>query len=291
MEEKNNNVEIMDLKNKIKNLKEGTEKEDLKLNLNLMEKLKTISKEKIDYKLFYKNKKWNPIIKYINKIKNNNREIEILKKKIDISEKELKEEKDFDQNKNKIENLIKKINYLQNLYPKKLSITRIGNINKVSKEPEVIECTLEKIKKSYQKNKRELINEQLNNSDIIATTIDSTYINKDFILFIEECEKNPYYKNKNIFDFAIVDEAGKSQNFSNLGALINSDKVILLGDHLQLPPTFLSDKNYGKISLFEKNILKMKKLENLEEYIGTLNIQYRMDDQIMKLSSEFYPNL
>ena len=81
-------------------------------------------------------------------------------------------------------------------YPKKINILRIGNIKKISKE--VYDTTLDKIKKiTNKKDLNETIKDSFKNSDIIATTIDSTYTNWSYQGFIRE-SKN--------FDYTIIDK-------------------------------------------------------------------------------------
>ena len=218
----------------------------------------------------------------------NEKRIDAIRKDLDILEKEK------DEKKKNLENLEKKIKNLEKLYPKKLRITRIGNINKISKQKEVFDTTLEKIKLQIieKSSEKKIINKELIKSDIIATTIDSTYTNRDYNSFIKKYEKSKIFKKRQIFDLAIIDEAGKSMNFPNLGALTNCEKVIFSGDHLQLPPTIISEENREHKSLFEENILKFEKIKNSENFIGVLNTQYRMDNHIMELSADyFYPNL
>jgi predicted DNA helicase len=89
------------------------------------------------------------------------------------------------------------------------------------------------------------------------------------------------------FDLLLVDEATQATEPSTLIPFVKADKVILVGDHKQLPPTILNQKakNEGLAeSLFER----------LLEIYGSeikvmLNTQYRMNEQIMNFASqEFY---
>lgn len=89
------------------------------------------------------------------------------------------------------------------------------------------------------------------------------------------------------FDVVIIDEATQSQEPSCLMPITKANKVILIGDHNQLPPTILSKKaeklGLG-ISLFERLVPFCKK-----EFMQILNIQYRMNENLMEFSNkEFY---
>ena len=92
------------------------------------------------------------------------------------------------------------------------------------------------------------------------------------------------------FDLIVIDEATQSTEPSILIPLSLGNKILLAGDHKQLPPTVLSvDKNRQSelsISLFEKIILKDKNLAS------TLKIQYRMNDDLLEFpNKEFYGEL
>ena len=91
------------------------------------------------------------------------------------------------------------------------------------------------------------------------------------------------------FDLLVLDEATQSTEPSALIPLVKSDKVVLAGDHKQLPPTVLSEE------AAEKNLAKSL-FERLLEVHGSsikqiLQVQYRMNTEIMNFSSrEFYDN-
>lgn len=70
------------------------------------------------------------------------------------------------------------------------------------------------------------------------------------------CGSDLISKIKKHFDLVIIDEAGQCSEISTLIPLrYEIDKLILLGDHLQLPPTLFSEiskqLNYER-SLFER---------------------------------------
>lgn len=87
------------------------------------------------------------------------------------------------------------------------------------------------------------------------------------------------------FDTVIIDEATQSTEPSCWIPIIHADRVIMAGDHKQLPPTILSEKAQELSETLFESILS-----DMEERISrTLEIQYRMNERIMNFSSrEFY---
>lgn len=91
------------------------------------------------------------------------------------------------------------------------------------------------------------------------------------------------------FDLVVVDEATQATEPATLIPLLKGEKVILIGDHKQLPPTVknqqAADEGLDR-SLFERLIEEQGK-----EFWSLLKVQYRMHDDIMDFSSDkFYDN-
>ena len=89
------------------------------------------------------------------------------------------------------------------------------------------------------------------------------------------------------FDLLIHDEATQSTEPSTLIPVTKADKIVMAGDHEQLPPTILNEeaKNQGlEMSLFERLLeVHGDKIKQM------LKIQYRMNQDIMEFPSEqFY---
>jgi superfamily I DNA and/or RNA helicase len=87
------------------------------------------------------------------------------------------------------------------------------------------------------------------------------------------------------FDTLFIDEAGQCLEPLAWCIIPFADRTILCGDHLQLPPTVLSDealkKGYGK-SILEQCYLKVEK-------VHLLDTQYRMRGTIVQFPNEqFY---
>ncbi len=87
------------------------------------------------------------------------------------------------------------------------------------------------------------------------------------------------------FDTVVIDEASQSISASTLIPLIKSKRIILAGDHMQLPPVLFS----------QEAIAKGLEITYLEELIGLykgystfLNIQYRMAEPIMGFSNQYF---
>jgi superfamily I DNA and/or RNA helicase len=86
------------------------------------------------------------------------------------------------------------------------------------------------------------------------------------------------------FDVVVIDEAAQSTEPSCWSALLQGKRSVLLGDHLQLPPTIISDIASRKglsVTLFERlNSLFGAKIGHM------LVTQYRMNEKIMTWASE-----
>ncbi len=86
------------------------------------------------------------------------------------------------------------------------------------------------------------------------------------------------------FDLALVDEATQAIEPITLWAFLRAPKVVLAGDHHQLPPTVLSEeaaKQGLALSLFER-LLR----EHGDGVKKMLRVQYRMHEDIMAFPSE-----
>ena len=89
------------------------------------------------------------------------------------------------------------------------------------------------------------------------------------------------------FDLCVIDEAAQSTEPGTWIPLLRSERVVLAGDHYQLPPTIVSveaaKQGFG-VSLMERLMSELG-----AEASRRLTIQYRMNQAIMDFSStEFY---
>lgn len=84
---------------------------------------------------------------------------------------------------------------------------------------------------------------------------------------------------------AFIDEAGQALEPASWIPFLRAQRVILAGDHMQLPPTVKSNEA-AKLglaeTLFEKGILKHPSQASM------LQVQYRMHESIMKFSSSYF---
>ncbi len=90
------------------------------------------------------------------------------------------------------------------------------------------------------------------------------------------------------FDVLVLDEATQATEPSCLIPITLADRVVMAGDHRQLPPTVLNEKAAGRglrTSLFERLVRR----DYGDEIRTMLTTQYRMHERIMDFSSEeFY---
>ena len=107
---------------------------------------------------------------------------------------------------------------------------------------------------------------------------------------------------QNPYDIVIIDEISKATPPEVLLPILLGRKAVLVGDHRQLPPTFKEPKSREEVSADEmedtrfKTYRKMVTSALFAEYFAeaddtlkcTLRVQYRMHEQIMRCTNEFY---
>jgi len=115
-------------------------------------------------------------------------------------------------------------------------------------------------------------------------------------------QRNQEVQGDPIFDVVIMDEASKATPPELVLPLTLGKKVIIIGDHKQLPP-MLEEKEFGEAlesigakSLIEnwtKQDYKTSQFEKLfvnapKKIVSSLDTQFRMHEQIMNCISQFY---
>jgi predicted DNA helicase len=87
------------------------------------------------------------------------------------------------------------------------------------------------------------------------------------------------------FDVCVIDEAGQATEAEVWAPILRAGKVILAGDHQQLPPTIVSlqAKNQG----FEESMMG-RLVNTFAEATVRLDVQYRMHETIMNFSSQTF---
>jgi ATP-dependent RNA/DNA helicase IGHMBP2 len=88
------------------------------------------------------------------------------------------------------------------------------------------------------------------------------------------------------FDLIVIDEACQSTEPGCWVPLLRGDKIVLAGDHQQLPPTVLSDEA-AKLG-FSKSLMERQIEIYGDQLTQLLTVQYRMHQQIMKFSSQHF---
>lgn len=89
------------------------------------------------------------------------------------------------------------------------------------------------------------------------------------------------------FDLAVIDEACQSTEPGTWAPLLRVQKVVLAGDHQQLPPTVLSHE--AATQGFAKSLMERQIEQYGERVTCMLTLQYRMHEKIMNFSAaQFY---
>ena len=118
---------------------------------------------------------------------------------------------------------------------------------------------------------QQVVNEILDQADVVCVT---TSFDRDFV-------------GGRKFDLAVIDEACQSTEPGCWIPVLLADRIVLAGDHCQLPPTVLSKPAAGaglELSMLERLVIRYG-----DTITRRLGVQYRMHEQIMDFSSlEFY---
>jgi len=86
------------------------------------------------------------------------------------------------------------------------------------------------------------------------------------------------------FDVVVIDEASQALEPESWTAILKADKVVMAGDHHQLPPTVKSMK--AREQRFEETLLD--RLTDHIEQTYLLDTQYRMHSKILNFSNELF---
>lgn len=88
------------------------------------------------------------------------------------------------------------------------------------------------------------------------------------------------------FDLVVIDEAGQCTLPSVWQAVLRAERLILAGDHCQLPPTVLSDE--ASRAGMRRSMMERIIDREGESCFRRLTVQYRMHELIMGFSSESF---
>ncbi|XP_065527044.1 DNA replication ATP-dependent helicase/nuclease DNA2 isoform X2 [Lathamus discolor] len=155
-------------------------------------------------------------------------------------------------------------NILLKLAKFKVGFLRLGRAQKV--HPDIRKFTEEEILRSKSIKSVADLEKVYNSQAVVATSCMGV--------------NHPVFAQRQ-FDFCIVDEASQVSQLTCLGPLFCSKRFVLVGDHQQLPPLVLNAeaKDLGMSeSLF-------KRLEQNQNAVVQLTVQYRMNSKIMSLSN------
>lgn len=207
--------------------------------------------------------------------------------------------------------LLSNKHFLKPFKSRSLRIVRIGQKAQIHSDihryllDNLIDMNLEKAQKE-----KKYGNSKLRNPDLLkrSRVRDDLLLNADVILStLSSCQQSSLelfrdkFSSKSAIRCLIVDEASQCSEPELLMPFVfrSITKVILIGDHLQLPATVISKKaqqlNYGR-SLFERFIGYFEKQVNtgLISHLPliTLNRQFRMHPMICSFpSKQFYKGL
>ena len=142
---------------------------------------------------------------------------------------------------------------------------------------------IKSLRKELKEREKRVLKRVLQNSKVVLSTL--TGGSPDHILR-QLLDSDGYYP----FDVVVIDECSQALEASSWIVLNCARKCVLAGDHMQLPPTIISEKAAKEgleISLMERLIKDFGD----KDVVRMLDIQYRMNEQIMKWSSkQFYYN-
>lgn len=119
--------------------------------------------------------------------------------------------------------------------------------------------------------------------DLMLDYVVRDVLNKAQVITATLVGTNHYSIRERRYQTIIIDEAAQALEPACWIPILKADRIVLAGDHCQLPPTVKSNRQtYGGLyhTLFEKLVAQQP------AHVSLLDVQYRMNAQIMK-----YPSL
>uniref|UniRef100_A0A8D2AS67 DNA replication ATP-dependent helicase/nuclease DNA2 n=1 Tax=Sciurus vulgaris TaxID=55149 RepID=A0A8D2AS67_SCIVU len=156
-------------------------------------------------------------------------------------------------------------NILLKLAKFQIGFLRLGQTQKV--HPDIQKFTEEEICRSKSIKSLAPLEELYSSQLIVATTCMGI--------------SHPIFSRRT-FDFCIVDEASQISQPVCLGPLFFAQRFVLVGDHQQLPPLVLN-REASALGMSES---LFKRLEQNQNAVVQLTVQYRMNSKIMSLSNK-----
>ncbi|MCC9640726.1 AAA domain-containing protein [Rhodopirellula sp. JC740] len=117
---------------------------------------------------------------------------------------------------------------------------------------------------------RSIVRSVIDRADVICTT---TTIDEELL-------------SDQSFDLVVIDESCQCTEPGMWQAILRADRLILAGDHCQLPPTVLSDEA-ARIGMRESLMQRLVQRHGQRIY-RRLTVQYRMHESIMRFSSDHF---
>lgn len=182
----------------------------------------------------------------------------------------------------------------------------IENIKGNSSKDEKYKTAVEKWKQGLDKKnpsiKNIFYNSYLQYINIFAATCSECGSPRFSNAFKESFNKNSESRMEPDFDIVIMDEASKATPPELVLPLTLGKKVVIIGDHKQLPP-MIDDREFSEaltavgahklVEDWTKEDYKISQFEKLfknapKNFVASLDTQFRMHEQIMNCISDFY---
>lgn len=176
--------------------------------------------------------------------------------------------------------------------------TIIEGVSKETKYSEVVNTWKKDLTTKDDFIRQKFANAYKQNVNLVAATC-SVCGSKDFT----DTFKGLYNENEMAFDVVIMDEASKATPLEMAVPLVWGRKIIVIGDHKQLPPMMDEDSLNTALRKIGREDLA-EKIENIKEsqfkrlfvsaskvrtsIVATLDTQYRMHEKIMNTINHFY---
>lgn len=169
------------------------------------------------------------------------------------------------------------------------------DVKRLKKQANEFRTMAHKYKRSFGRAEREQRKALFDEAHRIMKDVENTeqYISRDLfdkagVITATLIGANHYSVRHLRYETIVIDEAGQALEPACWVPILKGRKLILAGDHLQLPPTIKSEEAARaglSITLLEKCV------EHHPEVVVMLDEQYRMNERIMGYSSEvFYDN-